>query len=79
MGVGERTAQPKHILRETPPHVSSPHNGRARLARYDLELDSRFESLLGHFPKKPWSKFISSRNAHIANEEAVDFVSKLLR
>mmetsp|Transcript_14484 Transcript_14484/g.54679 ORF Transcript_14484/g.54679 Transcript_14484/m.54679 type:complete len:339 (-) Transcript_14484:253-1269(-) len=49
------------------------------LDRYDLELDSRFESLLGHFPKKPWSKFISSRNAHIANEEAVDFVSKLLR
>mmetsp|Transcript_14165 Transcript_14165/g.42367 ORF Transcript_14165/g.42367 Transcript_14165/m.42367 type:complete len:338 (+) Transcript_14165:188-1201(+) len=49
------------------------------LDRYDLELDSRFESLLGHFQKKPWQKFINSRNSHMANDEAVDYVSKLLR
>ena len=30
-------------------------------------------------PRKPWSKFINSDNAHLAKPETLDFIDKLLR
>jgi casein kinase II subunit alpha len=49
------------------------------LDTYDLELDPHFDGILGRHSKKPWQKFITPDNAHLVSDEAVDFVSRLLR
>lgn len=49
------------------------------LERYDLELDSQFYGLLGTHSAKPWHKFITQENQHLVNEEALSFLSGLLR
>lgn len=46
---------------------------------YDLELDPHFEGILGRHSKKSWQKFITPENQHLVSDEAIDFVSKLLR
>eukprot|EP00357_Protocruzia_adherens_P033464 CAMPEP_0114988998 /NCGR_PEP_ID=MMETSP0216-20121206/9933_1 /TAXON_ID=223996 /ORGANISM="Protocruzia adherens, Strain Boccale" /LENGTH=340 /DNA_ID=CAMNT_0002351887 /DNA_START=105 /DNA_END=1127 /DNA_ORIENTATION=+ len=48
------------------------------LEKYNLELDPYFDGILGRYPKKPWEKFINSENQHLANEEALNFLSKCL-
>jgi hypothetical protein len=37
------------------------------------------EALLGQHSRKPWSKFITPDNQHLATPEAIDFIDKLLR
>lgn len=49
------------------------------LDTYDLELDPHFDGILGRHAKKPWQKFITPENQHLVPDEAIDFVSKLLR
>jgi casein kinase II subunit alpha len=49
------------------------------LDTYDLELDPHFDGILGRHSKKPWQKFITPENQHLVSDEAIDFVSKLLR
>ena len=49
------------------------------LDTYDLELDPHFDGILGRHTKKPWSKFVTTDNQHLVSDEAIDFVSKLLR
>ena len=49
------------------------------LDQYDLELDPHFDGLLGRQSKKPWHKFITAENQALVSDEAIDFVSKLLR
>merc|ERR1711981_350043 len=49
------------------------------LEHYDLELDPHFDGLLGRHSKKPWQKFITAENQSLVSEEAIDYVSKLLR
>lgn len=49
------------------------------LDKYDLELDPHLESLVGRHTRKPWKKFVTSENAHLANPDAIDFIDKLLR
>lgn len=49
------------------------------LEKYDLELDPRFDGLLGRHSQKPWTKFVHSENKHLYTTEAVDFLSHLLR
>jgi len=49
------------------------------LDTYDLELDAQFDGILGRHSKKPWQRFITAENQHLVSEEAIDFVSKLLR
>lgn len=49
------------------------------LDAYDLELDPHFDGILGRHNKKPWSKFVTADNQHLVSDEAIDFVSKLLR
>jgi casein kinase II subunit alpha len=44
-----------------------------------LELDPHFDGILGRHSKKPWSKFVTAENQHLVSDEAIDFVSKLLR
>ena len=49
------------------------------LDRYDLDLESQFEGLLGRHARKPWSRFVNSDNQHLVSDEAMDFIDKLLR
>lgn len=51
----------------------------AYLAKYDLELDPHFDGILGTHPAKPFEKFITSENKHLATPEAIDFLNGLLR
>jgi len=51
----------------------------AYLNKYDLELDSNFEGLLGRHPRKLWAKFVNPENAHLCSPEALDFVDHVLR
>jgi casein kinase II subunit alpha len=51
----------------------------AYLDKYDLELDPQFDGILGRHSKKAWSKFVTPENRHLVSDEALDFVSKLLR
>jgi len=30
------------------------------LERYDIDLDAQFDDILGRYPRKPWSRFITS-------------------
>ncbi len=47
--------------------------------RYDLELDTHFDGLLGRHPRKAWSKFVTAETVHLCSPEALDFVDKVLR
>jgi len=49
------------------------------LDTYDLELDPHFDGILGRHSKKPWQKFVTAENQHLVSDDAIDFVSKLLR
>merc|ERR1712127_862814 len=49
------------------------------LDTYDLELDPHFDGILGRHSKKSWQKFVTSENQHLVSDEAIDYVSKLLR
>jgi len=47
--------------------------------RYDLTLDSHFDTILGRFQRKPWSSFITSKNRHLVNDEAIDLLNQMLQ
>jgi len=49
------------------------------LDKYDLELDPHFDGILGRHTRKPWPKFVNSENRHLVSDEALDFLSHLLR
>ena len=49
------------------------------LDRYDLELDSHFDGLLGRHTKKAWSRFVNAENQHLISDEALSFLTGLLR
>ena len=48
------------------------------LKTYSLELGSNFNGVLGKHNKKPWSKFITPENKALANNDAIDLLSKML-
>ena len=49
------------------------------LDRYQIELDPRFNDILGHHSRKRWERFVHSENQHLVSPEALDFFDKLLR
>lgn len=49
------------------------------LDRYEIELDSQYDDILGRFQKKPWHSFVNSENQKFVSNEAIDFLDKLLR
>ena len=49
------------------------------LDKYDIELSSQLEKMVGKHPPKPWPKFITQENQHLAVPEAIDFLSQLLK
>ncbi|CAG9320406.1 unnamed protein product [Blepharisma stoltei] len=49
------------------------------LAKYEIELDPQLEGMVGRHEKQPWQKFVNSKNSHLANPLAIDFLSHLLK
>lgn len=47
--------------------------------KYQIDLDPRFNGILGRHSRKRWERFIHSENQHLVNPEAIDFLDKLLR
>jgi len=48
----------------------------AWLNKYGIELS--FRSQIQNSPRQPWTNFVSTDNSHLANNEAIDFLDKLL-
>eukprot|EP01017_Pseudomicrothorax_dubius_P029632 TRINITY_DN3619_c0_g1_i1.p1 TRINITY_DN3619_c0_g1~~TRINITY_DN3619_c0_g1_i1.p1 ORF type:complete len:346 (+),score=101.08 TRINITY_DN3619_c0_g1_i1:66-1103(+) len=48
------------------------------LKKYKIELDTRFEGVLAHQPKRPWTKLVTPYNQHLANPAALDLIDKML-
>lgn len=48
------------------------------LEKYNISIDLKLEKLVQKQYKKPWSKFITQENKHLANTEAIDLVNGLL-
>lgn len=49
------------------------------LRKYGIELDPQFEHAIGQQTKKPWNKFVSTENKHLAVPDAIDFLDHLLK
>lgn len=49
------------------------------LEKYGLELDAHFDGIMGRFPAKPLDRFITPEVQHLCSDEAIDFLSRLLR
>ncbi|OWA50431.1 Casein kinase II subunit alpha [Hypsibius exemplaris] len=49
------------------------------LEKYQIDLDPRFNDILGRHSKKRWERFVHSENQHLVSPEALDFLDKLLR
>merc|ERR1712180_176496 len=47
--------------------------------KYDIDLEQRFNDILGRHSKKRWERFVNSENQHLVSTEAIDLLDKLLR
>jgi len=50
----------------------------AYLDKYSLELDPHFDDVLGRHSRKAWVKFVTSENHHLATQNAIDLIDRLL-
>jgi casein kinase II subunit alpha len=48
------------------------------LGKYNLELDPRFDDVLGRHSRKAWSKFVTSENQALFNPDVMDLIDNLL-
>ena len=49
------------------------------LDKYEIDLDTQYDDILGRFPKKNWHGFVNSENQRFVSSDAIDFLDKLLR
>ncbi|KAF1565677.1 UNVERIFIED_CONTAM: Casein kinase II subunit alpha, partial [Eudyptes robustus] len=49
------------------------------IEKYHIELDHRFNEILGRHSRKRWERFVHAENQHLVSSEAIDFLDKLLR
>ena len=49
------------------------------LDKYDIDLDTQYDDILGRFPKKSWHGFVNAENQRFVSNDAIDFLDKLLR
>jgi len=49
------------------------------LEKYNLELDSKFRSILKATKKQPWTSFVDKNNQALCPTEAMDFLSRCLQ
>uniref|UniRef100_A0A8C2H3H3 non-specific serine/threonine protein kinase n=1 Tax=Cyprinus carpio TaxID=7962 RepID=A0A8C2H3H3_CYPCA len=47
--------------------------------KYNIELEPRFNDILGRHSRKRWERFVHSENQHLVSPEALDSLAKLLR
>ncbi|KZV76222.1 Pkinase-domain-containing protein [Peniophora sp. CONT] len=47
--------------------------------KYDRDLDPQYDEILARYPRKPWTRFITSENQRYISNEAIDLLDKLLR
>uniref|UniRef100_A0A670J1Y2 non-specific serine/threonine protein kinase n=1 Tax=Podarcis muralis TaxID=64176 RepID=A0A670J1Y2_PODMU len=60
-------------------HGHDNYDQLVRIAKYNIELDPRFNDILGRHSRKRWERFVHSENQHLVSTEALDFLDKLLR
>merc|ERR1712038_632212 len=48
------------------------------LDKYNLELDPRFDDILGRHSRKAWSKFVTSENQALVDSEVMDLIDRML-
>lgn len=46
--------------------------------KYGVEMEEEYEKALGEYDRVPWNEFITEKNKHLANPEAIDLLDKLL-
>jgi len=51
----------------------------AYLDKYEHLLPEHFDGILGQHPRKPWTRFVTPENEHVAVPDALDFLDRLLR
>lgn len=49
------------------------------LDKYELELDTHFDGLIGRHSKKHWQRFVGPENQALVSNEALDLLDKLLK
>lgn len=49
------------------------------LNTYDIVLDPNLEFLLNGILKKPWEKFVRSKNRHLISKDALDLLTQMLK
>jgi casein kinase II subunit alpha len=49
------------------------------LDKYGITLEPHLQAQLGRHSRKPWKKFITNDNKHLASADSIDFLDKLLR
>lgn len=47
--------------------------------KYRIKLSDEYNSILGNYPRKPWSAFVNKDNQHLVLDEVVDLIDKLLK
>ncbi|OBA24338.1 kinase-like protein [Metschnikowia bicuspidata var. bicuspidata NRRL YB-4993] len=50
----------------------------AYVNKYGIKLSDEYDPILGNYPRKPWSAFVTKDNRHLVLEEVVDLIDKLL-
>ncbi|XP_076207900.1 casein kinase II subunit alpha isoform X3 [Aptenodytes patagonicus] len=86
MGIMHRDVKPHNVM------IDHEHRKLVRIAKvlgtedlydyidkYNIELDPRFNDILGRHSRKRWERFVHSENQHLVSPEALDFLDKLLR
>ncbi|THH12933.1 hypothetical protein EW146_g7228 [Bondarzewia mesenterica] len=51
----------------------------AYLNKYDIELDAQYDEILQRYPRRSWSRFITTENQRYISNEAIDLLDNLLR
>ncbi|KAJ2910093.1 Casein kinase II subunit alpha [Coemansia aciculifera] len=49
------------------------------LKKYNIVLNEQYKKILGVYPRKAWSKFVTIENQRFVSTEAMDFLDRLLR
>jgi len=49
------------------------------IKHYNIELDTRFNDLLGRHSRKRWERFLRTDNEHLVQNDALNFLDQLLR
>ena len=49
------------------------------IKQYNIELDTRFNDLLGRHSRKRWERFLRADNEHLVQQDALSFLDGLLR